>query len=238
MGRKLQYIFAMLVLLQLAACAPGSGNQAHSASANHAPQATATSTPDTSMGMTIPAHIATPQPTPTATRPGQGQKPNVPSSNATPVPGSGGTGSYGTPPPLTATENQLSQQLFALINQDRGTQNLYAYVLNATLSTGARLHSWAMAHCGLSHACPNEPQPCQRVLNEGFQYMACGENVGYTSPTPTAWGGVQNIEQQMLNEPPPAGHRYNLLNTSYHKIGIGIYIDTKGLIWLTEDFVN
>ncbi|HLG61757.1 MAG TPA: CAP domain-containing protein [Ktedonosporobacter sp.] len=234
MGRKLCYIFALLVLWQLAACSPEAGNQASTAITNKGQQPTATST-STGMGMTLPAHIATAQPTPTATRAGQSQNP--PSSNPT-TPASGGTGPYGTPPPLTTTESQLSQQLFALINQDRATQSLYAYVLNTTLSNGARLHSWAMAHCGLSHACPNEPQPCQRVLNEGFQYTTCGENVGYTSPYPTAWSGVQVIEQSMLNEPPPAGHRYNLLNTSYHKIGIGIYIDTKGLIWITEDFVN
>jgi len=231
-GRKLWYIFGGLILLQLAACSGRAGNQAQSANANKGqPTATATAT---GMGMTIPAHIATAQPTPAATRVGQGSSP---SSNPS-APAGGGSGPYGAPPPLTASESQLSQQLFALINQDRAAQSLYAYVLNTTLSNGARLHSWAMAHCGLSHACPNEPQPCQRVLNEGFQYMACGENVGYTSPYPTAWGGVQGIEQDMLNEPPPAGHRYNLLNTSYHKIGIGIYIDTKGLIWITEDFVN
>ena len=232
MGRKLWYLFGTLVLLQLVACSPGAGNQVYSVNANQGQQPTATST-STGMGMTIPAHIATVQPTPTATRGSQGQNPTPSSNHPVPI-----GGPYGTPPPLTATESQLSQQLFALINQDRATQSLYAYMLNTTLSNGARLHSWAMAHCGLNHACPNEPQPCQRVLNEGFQYMACGENVGYTSPYPTAWGGVQSIEQNMLNEPPPAGHRFNLLNTSYHKIGIGIYIDTKGLIWITEDFVN
>jgi uncharacterized protein YkwD len=70
--------------------------------------------------------------------------------------------------------------------------------------------------------------------------MACGENAGYTSPTPDQWSAVKtNIEQGMLGEQPPNdGHRRNLLSTSYHRIGIGVYIDTKGLIWVTEDFTN
>ena len=233
MSRKLWSIFGMLVILQLAACGSSQGDQIGKTGTNQAPQVTATSAVvGTGTGPILPQQIATVtvQATPTTPVPKPKQNPTPP-SNPT-------TGTYGTPPLPTATENQLSQQLLALINQDRAAQSLSAYNLNTTLAIGARLHSWAMAHCGLTHACPNEPQACQRVLNEGIQYMACGENVGYTSPYPTAWGGVQTIERDMLNEPPPAGHRYNLLNTAYHRIGIGIYIDTKGFIWITEDFTN
>ena len=137
------------------------------------------------------------------------------------------------------SSQHLAQQLFAHINQDRAAQGRPPYTLNATLSNGAYLHSVAMTQCGLTHACPNEPQPCQRVSNEGIQWTSCGENVGYSSPNPTPWGGVQIIEQSMLNEKPPeTGHRDNLLSTAFHRIGIGITIDSKGLVWVTEDFAS
>lgn len=197
------------------------------------------------------ASVPTPTPEPAANNISSGfslilpaQIASVPSATAIPsaTPGAHPTApvqSGGSLPPLTSAESQLTQQLFALINQDRTSQgNLYAYVLNSAMSSGARLHSWKMANCGLSHQCPGEPAPCQRVSNDGISWTACGENVGYSSPSPTAWAGVQAIEKDMLNEPPPAGHRYNLLNTSYHRIGVGVYIDSRGYVWITEDFAN
>ena len=53
---------------------------------------------------------------------------------------------------------------------------------------------------GAAHQCPGEPDPCQRVTNEGIQWMACGENAGYTTPYPIAWAAIENnIEQGMRN---------------------------------------
>ncbi len=136
----------------------------------------------------------------------------------------------------------LEQRLFTQMNNDRAAQGLPAYTLNAVLSTGARHHSVAMTQprCGLSHQCPGEPTLGQRITNEGIHWMTCGENAGYTSPYPDAWTAVQqNIEQGMLKEQPPNdGHRKNLLSPAFHQVGIGIVIDAKGLVWVTEDFTN
>lgn len=144
------------------------------------------------------------------------------------------------PPGWTSAEGQLQQQLFQQINQDRAAQGLYPYTLNSTLSNGARQHDITMAGgCGLQHQCPGESDPCQRVSNEGISWTSCGENIGYTSPYPTAWAAVRQIDQEMLNEQPPDdGHRQNLLNSTFHRAGVGIYIDASGTIWVTEDFAS
>jgi uncharacterized protein YkwD len=167
--------------------------------------------------------------------------PTLPAANANPDP----TAGHASPPaghsspPATSVSGQLAQQLFALINRDRAAQGVYLYVLSSTLSAGARAHSVKMSGCGLSHQCPGEPSPCQRLTNEGISWTICGENVGYTSPYPTAWGGVQRIEQAMLAEQPPNdGHRLNLLSASFHRIGVGVSIDVRGYVWITEDFAN
>ena len=140
-----------------------------------------------------------------------------------------------------SNETQLAQQLFKQINSDRAAQGLPAYVWDNKIAPVSYQHSVTMGQgCGLSHQCPGEPDPCQRLSNAGIQWTACGENAGYTSPYPDAWSAVKtNIEQGMLNEQPPNdGHRRNLLSTSFHHIGIGIYTDNKGTIWVTEDFTN
>lgn len=220
---------ALLLLLSLAGCGLIDGSQGQAAESSPSPLATradgnivsttVTPTPDPTTTAT-----ATPKPTPTAR----------PTARPTSSTRSSGVSTSGT-----SVEKQLQQQLFALINHDRADQGLYAYVLNSTMSNGALLHSEKMAACGMSHQCPGEAEPCQRVSNEGISWTSCGENVGYTSANPTKWAGVQKIEQNMLAEQPPDdGHRLNLLNSSYHRVGVGIYIDASGLVWITEDFAS
>jgi uncharacterized protein YkwD len=135
---------------------------------------------------------------------------------------------------------QLAAQLFALINSNRAAKGLPAYTLNSTLSNGAYQHDVTMAspQCGaLMHQCPGEPSPSQRVTNEGIKWMATGENIGEAS-YPSPWQGIQVVHQQMVNEGPSGGHYQNLFSSTYHQCGIGILIDAKGTVWITEDFTN
>jgi uncharacterized protein YkwD len=235
MSRKCWYLIGLLITVHLAARSSGQNNQS---SLLESPRPTAT-TP----GQVTIAHVTqTPSTPPTPTpKPAYRASP-PPSVSPTPTALVKTTGS-GTPPPQrTSGGTSLTQRLFALINRDRAANGLPAYSWNGTLANGAYQHSKRMAQpdCGLSHQCPGEPGPCQRVTNEGIEWMACGENAGYTSHDPDAWTAIkQNIEQAMLNEQPPGdGHRKNLLSSAFHKIGIGIYIDAQGIIWITEDFTN
>lgn len=231
MRRICWYALALLLLFSLAGCGSIAGTQGQAAN-SPSPFAKKVDgnvlepvqpTPDPTATATATA-TATPSPTPTA------------QPTARPTPSTQGGGST---IPVTSLEQQLQKQLFALINQDRANQGLYAYVLNSTLNGGALLHSKKMSSCGLSHQCSGEADPCQRISAEGISWTSCGENVGYTSANPTDWSGVKNIEQAMLDEQPPDdGHRRNLLSASFHRVGVGIYIDTSGLVWITEDFAN
>jgi uncharacterized protein YkwD len=41
----------------------------------------------------------------------------------------------------------------------------------------------------------------------------------------------------MLNEQPPDdGHRLNILSATFTHIGIAVYRDGSGTVWLTQDF--
>jgi len=96
-----------------------------------------------------------------------------------------------------------------------------------------------MAQTGLAHTCPGEATPDQRIIDDGVQTSAWGENVGDYSPTPDAWGGVQMIEKTMLAEQAPNdGDRKHLLSTNFTLIGVGVYVDGNGTSWVTEDFVK
>ncbi|EFH85497.1 CAP domain-containing protein [Ktedonobacter racemifer] len=204
-------------------------NTPHTIARDNIEEKHATPTPDTP----LQAQATTPTPTPT-------QKPAGAAGGPTNIPATGsGAAPYGSPPGLTALEQQLTQQLFNQINSDRAARGLYAYQWNTTLAGGARLHSWNMFHCGFSHTCPDGLDQCQRIANEGFAgYSDCGENIGEAGPSSPPWTNVYAVHMSMVNEPPTGWHRIHLFSTTLHRIGIGVYVDPSGWVWFTEDMVS
>ncbi len=202
---------------------------------NPAPTPGTTDTTSTPSATNTTPGTTNPAPTPGATD-------TTPSAtNPAPTPGATDTTS---PPaatnPAPANTDTLRQQLLALINQDRAAQNLPAYTENTALSQAANTHSSKMAQLHqLAHTLPGEADPAQRISSADPQMTSWGENVGFSSPQPDAWGGVQVVHKNMMAEVPPNdGHRRNLLSTTFTQIGIGIVIDDKGVVWVTEDFVK
>jgi uncharacterized protein YkwD len=164
--------------------------------------------------------------------------PGVTVSQATPTTAGSGSQSQGT-----ATEQQLAQRLFQQINRDRAASGLPALSWEPRLVQSAHQHDMVMASgCGLMHQCPNEPDLGTRITNQGVQWQTVGENIGEGGPlisNDKAWNIVSMIHQGMMGEKPPDdGHRRNLLSSSFHRIGISIYIDSHHTLWLTEDFAN
>src|SRR5438309_1118052 len=155
------------------------------------------------------------------------------SNSTTHVPAQNGglAAPYGSAP-VSSEAQQLTQQLFQLINQERAACGLPPFAWNSTLASGALLHSWNMSHCGFSHYCPDGITPYQRIANEGFAGLSdCGESIGLAGPYPTAWAGVYSVQESMAHEPLGGWHRIHLFSTTLHRIGIGIYVDTRGWLW-------
>ena len=232
MGRKPLYCACLLLALLLSACGSQQSSQVLPSQPINSDGVIAIEQhPTPTPPLQIPSQITTPTPTVAQT------KPSSPPGSIPPT--GSGIAPYGPPPPMTAEEIQLTQQLFQLINQNRASIGLYPFVWNSTLAGGARLHSWNMIHCGFSHTCPNGEDQCVRIANEGFAgYTDCGENIGLAGPYPTAWGGVYNIQESMWNEPANGWHRIHLTSTTLHRIGVGLVVDSRGWIWFTEDMVS
>ena len=183
-----------------------------------------------------------PTPTPGMAIPQQVAATSTKAPRGTPspyIPGSGsGYAPYGQPPTMTSEEIQLTQQLFALINHDRAVRNLYPFAWNNTLAAGARLHSWNMFHCGFSHTCPDGVGQCVRIAREGFSFTDCGECIGLAGPSNPPWAHVYAVQESMMNEGPSGWHYIHLTSTTLHRVGVGIYADSNGWVWFTEDMVS
>jgi uncharacterized protein YkwD len=169
--------------------------------------------------------------------------------SATPTPAATPTTPNATPkqnPPPPAAGSGLVQQLLAQVNQLRAQNGLPPYKLSNGLIASAHLHNVAMmppSKCGLSHRCPGEPDLGPRISAQGVKWHSAGENIGEEGPVGNNQSAILNaakdLTMAMYNEKPPNdGHRRNILSSSFTTIGIDVVRDSKGTVWLTQDFAG
>jgi uncharacterized protein YkwD len=148
------------------------------------------------------------------------------------------------PGPNPSQQGTPAGQVLALINQARAAAGLAPLTVTAGLDTSASAHNLTMASgCGLSHQCPGEPALGARETAAGVHWTAAGENIGEGGPVLDTTAAIaqmaMTLTQDMLNEKPPDdGHRLNILSTAFTHIGIAVFRDSSGTVWLTQDFSN
>ena len=105
------------------------------------------------------------------------------------------------------------QQVLALVNQERAKQGLSALSWSDELTAVARAHSKDMAARGFfSHTNPDGQSPFDRMKAAGISYRTAGENIAAGQRTP------QEVVNAWMNS---EGHRANILNASYTRLGVG-----------------
>ncbi len=184
---------------------------------------------------TVPPRQAGTGPSPRPAAPATGTASAQPSASAA-APASAG--------PPVAQGGTAAAQVLALINQARSAAGLPALTITSGLEASSSAHNLRMAGgCGLSHQCPGEPPIGDRETAAGVAWTAAGENIGEGGPvagTPAAIAQMAvGLTQSMLSErPPDDGHRLNILSSTFTHIGIAVYRDSSGTVWLTQDFSN
>ena len=154
------------------------------------------------------------------------------------------TASPAAVPAPAALAQQAVRQVLKLVNQARARAGLPGYTLTGGLRRSSRRHNDLMAHgCGLSHQCPGEAPLGTRETAAGVPWTTAAENIGEGGPVPDTAAAITKmaltLTRDMLGEKPPHdGHRLNLLNRAFHHLGIAIYRDKSGTVWLTQDFSN
>jgi uncharacterized protein YkwD len=213
--------------------APGSSSPAGISSAptgSGSPTTGASGSPSTQ-----PTHSAPPASMPASVPPPTHSAPPPP-VKPTPKPSASASQPSGT------ASSAAAAQVLTVINQARAQQGLPALAISSGLNTSSAAHTSVMAgDCGLSHQCPGEPPLGTRISNAGVQWTSAGENIGEGGPVANDTSAITqmavNLTQSMLNEKPPDdGHRMNILSSSFRFIGITVFIDAKGTVWMTQDF--
>jgi uncharacterized protein YkwD len=103
--------------------------------------------------------------------------------------------------------------MLALVNRERTTRGLVALEMDEALQGVARAHAADMFKRGyFAHVTPEGVDPFQRMDAAGIHYVTAGENLALAPSLDIAHDGL-------MNSP---GHRANILNPAYRKVGIGV----------------
>jgi uncharacterized protein YkwD len=214
--------------------------------------ASATETRPTAAEQTTsaPAAPGTDSPTPVATEPTTPAATPSPTRTRTPAPRKTTTVPRTTtkaatkaPATVPKTGDAILDAVLEHINAARTDAGLSALTLDANLSKASAKHNQLMiSGCGLEHQCPGESGLGDRFTAQGVRWTSAGENIGFGSSGSSDAAIIQaanGLTDSMLAEKPPNdGHRKNLLNTGFKRIGLSIVRDAKGITWMTQDFVN
>ena len=129
----------------------------------------------------------------------------------------------------TSDQNVLTyeKQVTDLVNKERAKRGLNPLTYDWELSRVARYKSQDMKDNNyFSHTSPTYGTPFQMMKSFGITYKTAGENIarGYNTP--------ESVVNGWMNS---SGHRANILNSTYTRIGVGYVKD--GNYW-TQMFVS
>lgn len=132
-----------------------------------------------------------------------------------------------TIPTLDASVRAYEQEVIRLVNAERAKYGLSALTEDWELSRVARIKSQDMHDRRyFDHTSPTYGSPFDMMRAFGIRYRTAGENIAMGYATPAA------VVRAWMNS---AGHRANILNASYTKIGVG-YV-ASGSYW-TQHFTG
>ena len=130
-------------------------------------------------------------------------------------------------PKTNSTVINYENEVIRLVNEMRAKNGLNPLTADWELSRVARYKSQDMKDNNyFSHTSPVYGTPFNMIKNFGISYKSAGENIAKGQKTPQA------VVNSWMNS---SGHRANILNSSYTKIGVGYVAD--GNYW-TQMFIR
>jgi uncharacterized YkwD family protein len=144
-----------------------------------------------------------------------------------------------SPKPSTTTPNNTTQstlpntsqsafatQVFNLVNQERSNAGLNTLTNNSALESMALVKAKDMYNNNyFDHNSPSYGSPFNMMKSFGIQYTYAGENIAKGQRSP------QEVMTSWMNSP---GHRQNILNPNFTKIGVAYYNGE----WVQEFIAN
>ncbi len=133
------------------------------------------------------------------------------------------------PAPANSTQpDNAAQEMLGYINTARAEKGLSPLALNSALCQGAYMKSKDMAvNNYFSHNSPTYGSPFDMMKNQGITYRYAAENIAKNF-------SVLGSHNAFMNS---SGHRANILNPNFKKVGLGFYWE-ENYLYVTQWFTN
>ena len=123
----------------------------------------------------------------------------------------------------------LESEMLNMVNQERTKRGLRPLKADTALTRVARAHSLDMFQRGyFSHYTPEGKDPFDRMRAAGIKFLAAGENLALGQ-------NLTICHEGLMNSP---GHRANILNPAYGRLGIGILDGGLHGLMISQEFRN
>ena len=119
-----------------------------------------------------------------------------------------------------------AEQVVSIVNKERTAAGLSPVTLDADVSAAALVRAKECAK-SFSHTRPNGSSCFTALKEAGINYRGAGENIAYGQQTPT------EVMQAWMNS---SGHRANIMNSKYTKIGVA-YTVINGTPYWAQFFI-
>ena len=124
------------------------------------------------------------------------------------------------------TENSYAKQVLKLVNTERKKAGLTELTWDDTVATAAMTRSEEIEK-SFSHTRPDGRNFGTAITDLGITYRGAGENIAWGQKTPEA------VMNAWMNS---EGHRANILNPNFKKLGVGYRTDSQRTPYWTQLF--
>jgi uncharacterized protein YkwD len=128
---------------------------------------------------------------------------------------------------VSGSNQSFADEVLRLVNIERSKAGLSSLTTNSSLKAAADKRAQE-TKVSFSHTRPNGSKFSSVFKEYGVSYRTAGENIAYGQRSP------QEVVKGWMNSP---GHRANILNGSFGKIGIGVY-QSNGVIYWSQLFTD
>lgn len=120
------------------------------------------------------------------------------------------------------------EQVVKLVNIERAKKGLNPLTVDTKVQAAAQVRARECEQ-SFSHTRPNGSNFSTALREQGVSYRRSGENIAWGQRTP------EEVVNAWMNS---SGHRANILNRNFTKIGVGYYQNNKGVKYWSQLFIG